>query len=274
MYGLVDEPVPENAVREIVLSDERVSRLLHEISAAAATRQFAEVVTLAGTTTLEFSESPLVATTAAQSLISGGLTSEALAIIHAAQKLFPSSVRLQQLEGLAYRRAGRTLDAQKVLSKLHVEGHRDPETMGIYAATWMQRYQQSKDRADLEYSRSLYLDAFKASPKDEYVGINAASKSAILGELELSREIAKKVEALVSKFADGSKFYESLSLAEANLLLGRYDEAARVYQETRVRNPGKAGDLVTSIEQVNALVVALQIPDDVAQRLRSALGAA
>lgn len=78
--------------------------------------------------------------------------------------------------------------------------------MGIYAATWMTRYQESGERADLERSRSLYLDAFKSSPKNEYVGINAASKSAILGEIELARDLAQQVKALVAKFSDGSSF--------------------------------------------------------------------
>src|SRR5690606_11763702 len=207
---------------------------------------------------------PVIAIRAASTLISLKQQDPALRILQAAREHFPRNLRLQQLEGLALRRLGRVQEAQRVLARLYVEGHRDPETMGIFAATWMMRYEESGERADLERSRSLYVDAFSVAKDNEYVGINAAAKSAFLGDLDLARQLAKDVEKLVYRYTDGQNYYKSATLAEARLILGRYDEAAKLYLAVRMRHPGAAGDLVTTREQVKCLITALSVPDEAA----------
>jgi tetratricopeptide (TPR) repeat protein len=273
VHGLIGAPVSESAVRTLVKADEETAELLLEVAAAAQNKQPAEIVALATSAHPVLRESPVVAIAAAQALISARDPERALEVARFARVTFPRSLRLQQLEGLALRRLGRIEEAQKILAKLYVAGHRDPETLGIYGATWMARYKKSGDNADLERSRQLYLDAFRLSPKDEYVGINAASKSALLGEVDVARQIAGQIKALTVKFADGSDFYKALSLAEALVLLGEYPLAAKIYREGRARHPERSGDLATTIEQVDALIEALKVPDDSAKALRQALGA-
>ena len=74
--------------------------------------------------------------------------------------------------------------AQRILGALYEAGERDPETLGIYGRTWTDRYRQSGDSSDLAQSRDLYAEAFERAQDDYYTGINAASKSVLLGTPE------------------------------------------------------------------------------------------
>lgn len=270
IHGLVGTRISDAAVRAIQSADEKTTDLLVEIAACKEignAPRIAEIATGAG-------NDPVIAIRAASTLISLKEQDRALCVVQAAREHFPRNLRLQQLEGLALRRLGRIQEAQRVLARLYVEGHRDPETMGIFAATWMMRYEESGERADLERSRSLYVDAFSVAKDNEYVGINAAAKSAFLGDLELARQLAKDVEKLVYRYTDGQNYYKSATLAEARLILGRYDEAAKLYLAVRMRHPGAAGDLVTTREQVKCLITALSVPDEAAVQLLQAVGSA
>src|SRR5690606_42117171 len=76
---------------------------------------------------------PVIAIRAASTLISLKQRDRALCVVQAAREHFPRNLRLQLLEGLALRRLGRIQEAQRVLARPYVEGHRDPDTMGIFA---------------------------------------------------------------------------------------------------------------------------------------------
>jgi tetratricopeptide (TPR) repeat protein len=271
VFGLVGASMPEQAVRTLMGLDDQTNALLLDVAAAAERKDFGELVQLAQADQPLVRESPAVAIAAVQALISAGKREAALEVVRSARAHFPRSLRLAQFEGLALRRLRRTDEAQKVLAKLYVAGHRDPETVGIYAATWMERYRASQDRADLERSRALYQEAFTLSPQDEYVGINAASKSALLGEFDLARQLAEQVGKLVAEHADGADFYKSLTLAEALVLVGHYENAERIYRDTRARHHARSGDLETTINQLELLGPALKIPDAVMVKLLAAL---
>jgi hypothetical protein len=71
---------------------------------------------------------------------------------------------------------------------------------GIYARTWMDRYEKSGDVEDLKQSRDLYVEAFDGAQDDYYTGINAAAKSVFLGtDLDLKRaaKYAERVQQIV-----------------------------------------------------------------------------
>lgn len=269
VHGLVGQPLSEEALRAAAMADELAKRMLAEISALNASGRFREIVELIKSDAARL-ETPLIAGAAARALISGRSYPEALDVLQVARSSFPRSVRLRQLEGLALRRMGRIAEAQEVLAPLYAEGHRDPETLGIYAATWMARYNETQDRKDLERSRDLYREAYEISPHDEYVGINAASKSALLGELDLARELAQRVVTRV-QISNEDDFYGSLTFAEGLVILGSYEQAARLYEKARLRNPTRTGDLASTAAQLEALLPALDVPEESAHRLRNAV---
>jgi hypothetical protein len=131
------------------------------------------------------------------------------------EKDFPRAIRPKQLCALALaRRAQRRrkagdagyekylMAAQDIVGVLYESGERDPETLGIYGRTWMDRYDASGDLADLRQSRDLYAEAFETAQDDYYTGINAAAKSVLLGspeELDKGATYARRVRASVRK---------------------------------------------------------------------------
>ena len=56
---------------------------------------------------------------------------------------FPESVAAKQLRGLALRRTKKFQEAIDVMSELRAAGHQDPETLGILAAAFDGRYQET-----------------------------------------------------------------------------------------------------------------------------------
>lgn len=130
VYGLVGASVPEAAVRAVFDLDQKTTEALQEIAAASANSQPETIVDLMQSEQPAALDSPIIAAAAAQALISARKPELALDVLRGARQRFARSVRLQQLEALALRRLDRTKDAQKVLAKLYVTGHRDPGNHG------------------------------------------------------------------------------------------------------------------------------------------------
>jgi len=106
-------------------------------------------------------------------------------------------LRPRQLRGLAFARKRDWRKAQAILGELYAAGEIDPETLGIYARTWMDRYNITKGRRYLLKSRDVYRQAFETTSKDSYTGINAAAKSLFLDEQQTALQLAQRVEQLV-----------------------------------------------------------------------------
>jgi tetratricopeptide (TPR) repeat protein len=197
---------------------------------------------------------------AAQLLISGARYEEALEVLTAARGRFPSSVRLRQLVGLAHRRAGRTTQALLELEKLRADGHQDPETLGILAAAWTDSWRASQNRDELEQARGLYAQAFEHTPSDTYSGINAASKSAMLGEMDRAKELAQHVldrlqEATARRGGQvATDYWERVTEPEALLLLGRYDDSLRLYHDARIEHQSETGSIRSTAAQLELLL--------------------
>jgi len=199
---------------------------------------------------------------AAQGLISMGEYEVALNVLKHAYAYFPKSIRARQLEGLALRRLKRYHDAIGVLSELKADGHQDPETMGILGAAWDGLYQQSGKILHLRRSRELYRTAFQADPKDYYTGINAATKSLFLGELQESEKLATEVLPLVEAASDGIDFWAGCTLGEIYLLRGDLDAAAAQYQRIIDRHFSRTGDLAGTRQQATRICSALKLSEE------------
>jgi hypothetical protein len=195
------------------------------------------------------------------SLIQMKANEEAIQVVGEARKLFPEALRLQQLEALAHRRAGHIEDAQLILNQLYNGGHRDPETVGILAATWMQRHRKEPKRIYLERSQSLYAEAFRLAPDSYYNGINAASKAALLVRLDEARALADQVLPLVVAHEDGHDYWATATHAEACLLRGEYEQATRLYRAAVVAHLTETGSIDSTKTQAADLLNALAADD-------------
>jgi predicted Zn-dependent protease len=140
LYGLEGEPLPEGAVKMAAKVDDEMREGLLDIKACRGIGDAAGLGALAATDNMAWKGSPMLMCAAAEGLIAMGKIPEAITVLDRAEEAFPKAVRPKQLRGLALARSGETIEAQRVLARLHAAGEIGPETLGIYARTWMDRY--------------------------------------------------------------------------------------------------------------------------------------
>nr|VFJ75536.1 MAG: protein of unknown function (DUF4071) [Candidatus Kentron sp. FW] len=215
---------------------------------------------------------------AVELLIGGEQYPKAIPAVESALERFPKSIRLRQLYGLALRRNGRLNDAIFQLNLLYEQGNRDAETLGLLAAVWTDRWQEQKSgdaaaaRDALEKSRNLYEEAFGKFPADTYTGINAASKSALLDEMDKAKALASEVlgRLELKKERDGAAsldYWERATEAEARLLQGEWNKAMDLYHAARVAHQNETGSIRSTATQLQRLLGVLDVPDDIRQKL-------
>jgi tetratricopeptide (TPR) repeat protein len=174
---------------------------------------------------------------AAEGLIKLKKNDEAIRILEKTEKQFKKALRPKQLKALALARRGKDgdlADAQEILGILHEKNHLDPETMGIYGRTWMDRYAQSNDINHLKRSRDLYAEAFEKAPDDYYTGINAAAKSVFIGtdtDIQKGNDYAARVQEVTGNEAVPGDYWKTATIGEVLLIQKKYREASDMYQK-------------------------------------------
>lgn len=298
MYGLLGEPIPKGALLRAQAIDEETKRALATINAAKDIGSVKKLMGLAKEGGEVWQASPLLYCAAAESLIDLEQYDSAIDLLRSTSQ-FAYAIRPIQLRALAFARKAKLIsgsvkdpsssdatkaalrqeadalleDAQQSLSELHQLGHRDPETLGIYARTWMDRYALSGQRKFLEKSRQLYQQAFDLDSRDYYTGINAATKSVLLGELDAGAALAKRVEGLVGTNAVPKDYWKTATVAEVQLLQKSYDAAAALYRAAVADAPEASGSHSSSRAQAELILNALGAPAESRQKVLAAFEA-
>jgi len=254
LYGLQGRPLPDAAVRLAVDIDEETRLALARIRAATADPDKARLISLAESPHVAWRSSPLLRCACAEAFISIGAHTQALTILDSVIREFPKSLRPQQLRGLALARSGQWRDAKNLLGELYELGEREPETMGIYARTWMDSSLATGNLLQLRRSRDLYAEAFNASPSSYYAGINAATKSILLREQDAAKGFAQRVQAIVGDQAMPGDYWRTATAAEVQLIQGKFAEAAGLYLAAVAMSPGRTDDHRSSFTQANRLL--------------------
>ncbi len=261
LYGVLGRALPPEAVRLATAIDEQTSDALTAIKASRTLGDTERLLALSNSDDVAWNSSPLLRCAVAEGLIGVGCNDEALGVLEVVEKAFPRTVRVKQLKGLAHARARRTDKAQQILAELYAAGERDPETLGIYARTWMDRYVASGDTLHLKAARDRYAEAFAASPSDFYVGINAGAKTVLLGDIARGQEYARKVTALVGADLSPGDYWKTATAAEALLIGADYDKACRLYDAAVAMSPGDRGSHRSTWLQAERLMQALPVPE-------------
>ena len=268
VHGIVGLPLSREAAHFANEQDEKFKDTAVEIDAAIRNRDPEEIMALFEKNGLPWKTTPSLGCKAAESLTKLDRNTEALQILQKLNEQFPGAIRPKQLLALALARRGEEGDlkqAQKILAKLYAEGERDPETLGIYARTWMDRYNSSGDFNDLEQSRSYYAEAFEKAQDDYYTGVNAAAKSVFLGseeDLTKAMEYAKKIETLIGTKSHPGDYWKTATVAEILLMQKRYKEAAEVYKDAIRMARTETGSHKTTWKQAVRLMEKLQPPEE------------
>ena len=267
LHAVVGKPLSEEAARYALEQDEASRIAGAQIEAAIKNGNQKQLLALLQNTATEWRSSAVLACKAAEGLTKLKAYAEALTALEEIQTEFPRAIRPKQLMALALNRRARdggsdqdVEAAQTMLGELYALGERDPETLGIYGATWAERYRRSGRVNDLKQSRDLYAEAFEGAKDDYYTGINAASKSVLIGgdaELARGKTIAADVEKIVGTEPTKGDYWKTASAAEVQLLQGAYAEAARLYDAAVAMARAEVGSHESTWRQACALMAKL-----------------
>jgi tetratricopeptide (TPR) repeat protein len=270
LYGLLGQAPPDAVVKLAAQVDEEATRTLAQIKAYEEIGEPAKLAALAATQTPAWLTSPLLGSNVAEGLITLGEYDEAHTVIERLRKQFPKAIRPRQLKGLALARQQRRAEAQEELAALYAEGERDPETLGLYARTWKDRYGETGKLLHLRKARDLYAEAFDGSAQDYYTGINAASMSVLLGELEEAKAYAARVEEIVGTEPAHDDYWKTATVAEVQLDRQNFDKAAEVYDAAVAMAPEAVGDHGSTWKQARLLMEKLAPPPAAREKIAAA----
>lgn len=176
-----------------------------------------------------------------------------------ALKVFPNDLKLTQKFCLSLINCGYLVAPRDLLTGLMKQGHFDEETLGllgrVYKEMWLIEGDGAIDHPHLRRSRELYLGAFKRS-NGSYSGVNAASLSLIIGDTEVSERIARQVVRICADaWKDPSRrdYWALATIAEAFLILGRQEKAAKYYRLARARSDRTYANLASTRRQLKLL---------------------
>lgn len=187
---------------------------------------------------------PALPAVLAEMLLERGKNAEALAVLEKARKKFPEDLRLNQLLCLYYSRTC-AFDKADGLEPFFKRYQDDDETAGITAGVAKRRWLKDRSSTNwLEKSQRAYRQGWKQSKKScAYLGINAATTALWLSHPEEAQQLAGEVRDLLCKRAallcDKEQsdpnvrlnYWDQVTLAEAELLMGNMDEARQIYNK-------------------------------------------
>jgi tetratricopeptide (TPR) repeat protein len=204
-------------------------------------------------------------------------------ILTVAIERFPQDLRLLQLRGLLHSRLGELREAVEWLEPLQARYPDDSETRSILAGVLKRMWWADRAKTtSLKRSHELYGESWKRSRKTNvYLGTNAATTALWLdGNSTRSSKLAEEVsECLKKRDALSSRswpardrsanYWGSISLAEAEVLLGSYREAQTRYLAAFARHPERKQNIVDTRQQLGIILEKLTGSDDVDAFLNS-----
>ncbi len=284
LHAVLGKPLSEKAAKFAAEQDSATEEATAQIDAAIENGAGDRIVELFRQGGLPWETTSVLGCRALEGLTKIKRYDDALEVAKKLEERFPNAIRTKQLHALALARraAGsedeteraRDLgDAQALLGALRAKGHRDPETLGIYARTWMDRYATSGDLLELRHSRDLYAEAFEGARDDYYTGINAAAKSVLLGteeDIKKAMELAERVEQIVGTEAKRGDYWATATVAEVQLLRKSYALAGKRYADAVAQAPSERGSHETTWKQACRLMRKLSPSADERAQIRAA----
>jgi tetratricopeptide (TPR) repeat protein len=267
LHALLGQPLSHEAARFALEQDETTKAAGAKIGAAIRNGDPDRLLQLFETGGLIWETSSALGCRTADGLTRLARSGDAIALLEKVMQRFPKAVRPKQLYALALARRGQGEDltnAQEILGELYETGERDPETLGIYGRTWMDRYAKSGNIADLKQSRDYYAEAFERAPDDYYTGINAAAKSVLLGtdsDLAKAADYAQRVQNITKGDPVPGDYWKTATIGEVLLIQKKYPEAARLYTEAVGMASQETGSHSSTWKQASRLMDKLQPTD-------------
>ena len=187
---------------------------------------------------------------AAEALIGAGRMDAALEILPPAEQ----SLRARQLRALALSKDGRDDESLALLEPMFEHDEVDAETGGILGGIYKRMWLRTGTRTYLLKSFETYRVTYAATGAP-YVGINVASMAFLLDRPKDSDPIARKVGDELGDRPEGKlDHWDRATLAEAFLLLGDVESAARWYEKAVARAVNRPQDIAVMRRQARLLL--------------------
>ncbi|MEJ8848209.1 TIR domain-containing protein [Variovorax rhizosphaerae] len=264
LHSVVGQPLSDKAARIALELDESSKRAASQIGAAIRNGSPERLKALFAERGAPWRVAAALGCKAAEGLTKLEAYDDAVAMLLELQREFPRAIRPKQLQALALLRRARgggqqkdLADAQEIVAELYESGERDPETLGIYASTWMERYERSSKVGDLRQARDLYAEAFAAARDDYYTGINAAAKSVLLDDLARAAQLANEVQQIVGAEPRPGDYWLTATVGEVWLIQKNYVEAARNYDAAVAMASSQTGSHKSTWRQACRLMAKL-----------------
>jgi class 3 adenylate cyclase len=171
----------------------------------------------------------------------------------------PSDARLLYWGALAHARSGASHAAHALLDRAQAAASPPnslTDILSLRGRLWKDAYHRAPDAPEASVlarrAREQYLAAY-AREGDPFPGINAATLCWILGDRAQARRLASEVCDRLAARGAPRDFWDVATSAEAQLLLGRCDEARDAYVEAYRGASGDAGSVATMRRQVALL---------------------
>jgi tetratricopeptide (TPR) repeat protein len=194
------------------------------------------------------------------------------AVLSAALDAFPDDLRLNQLMGLRWSRAGELERARAWLEPLYRKHRDDDETAGITAGVYKRLWHANRDGRDwlARSHKAYFLGWDRSRHTNVYLGINAATTALWLGQEAMARDLARHMHDLLMHRAtllalgrgarESLAYWDQVTLAEALLLIRDLEGARAAYQEAVRRHPDQRAGIEVAREQLEHLLEALGLP--------------
>lgn len=167
---------------------------------------------------------------------------------------YPDNIKLAQAYALVLLKTGAIDDSRKLIYKiLSIDPQKDeatdqmmitiddlrksaflqngdPTLIANVGHIFKESWKYSHHCRDLEIARELYTYSFNRAQKTN-TGMNAAWLAWLTGEDALAKQLASAVLKLLPPYGLEASFGELIDLAEAQLLLGREDDACKLYEQ-------------------------------------------
>jgi hypothetical protein len=219
---------------------------------------------------------PILATAAAEALLSRDRTEQARCVLDVGLRRFPRDRRLRQLLGLYWSRRGWAERSAEHLHRARRELEpllprnggmaTDEETFGILGGVYKRLSELDPNAVNdwLRKSRDTYSAGWEQSNRaNDYLGINAATAALWLGSGEVA-EIAGPIRggfaALESRLRTANgvarplTYWDQVTWAEAELLLGESDRAGELYRDAFERFESRTADIAVSAQQARRIL--------------------
>ena len=169
-------------------------------------------------------------------------------------------LRLKQLYALALSKSGVPEAALEFMEPVYREFPDDPESAGILGSICKELFKKNQSNSYAVRSRDTYLKNFVAT-RNYYTGINAASMSAMAGQVSKGREIATEIISMLE--GQPADFWMLATLGESHMLNKNKPKALECYVQAR-KVAGKDWGKITSVHnQLWLLNHFLPVPNDI-----------